>query len=366
MILEAGSTIGKVRLERKLGEGANGIVWKGRHTTLGIDVAVKVLLIDRAQRSDDVYQERFRREAQIAARLSHPCIVRVIDFGDHEGLPYLVMDFVDGFTLNDYLERRGGALEEKTVLKVVVAVASALHVAHEAGIVHRDLKPANILLDKRGQLKLADLGLARDDNSAQLTRDKLTVGTPAYMAPEALTPGAKTDHRVDLYALGVIAYRMAFGRRPFDGSLQQIIAGHLTGKVNFALPTQCRPEIVALIRRLMTYNQNERTQTAAEVVRDAKALLHQEGGVSSLSQASGSGASGERSPTGVGGQSQSLGRSVEFKSVVNFLERRFSEHTTERGGGTITHSTARERFLVWCTLAAVVVIACVGYWKFGS
>lgn len=361
MMLETGQMIGKVQLEKKLGEGANGVVWKGKHTTLGIDVAVKVLLVDRSQRSDSVYQERFRREAQIAARLSHPCIVRVIDFGDHEGIPYLVMDFVDGFTLNDYLERRGGALEEKTVLKVLVAVASALNVAHEAGIVHRDLKPANVLLDRRGQLKLADLGLARDDNSVHLTRDKLTVGTPAYMAPEALTPSAKTDHRIDLYALGVIGYRMAFGRRPYDGTLQQIIAGHLSGKVSFSLPTQCRSEVVNMIRKLMAHDPKDRYQTAADVIRDAKGSLHVES-VSSVSQASGSGGSGERSPSG----SQSISRSVEFSSVVNFLEQRFVEHTSERGGGKIVHSTARERFLVWCTLVVVVLLAFVGYWRFGT
>lgn len=366
MDFQPGQMIGKIRLDKKLGEGAAGVVFRGHHSTLGIDVAVKLLNLDRAQRNDPVYRERFKREAQIAARLSHPCIVRVIDFGEHEDTMYLVMDLVDGFSLSDYLERRQGPLEEKTVLKVLVAVASGLGVAHDAGITHRDLKPANILLDRKGQLKLADLGLARDDHADGLTRDRVTVGTPAYMAPEALTPSAKTDHRVDLYALGVIGYRMAFGERPYDGTIQQIIAGHIGGQAKWDRPTNCRPEVIDLIKKLMSHDADARHAKAADLIRDARSLLN-ETPSGSTSAAGSSPRVGERKPTEgeVSGSNPSVSRTVEFLSLVNYLEDRFAEKTSIRGGGQILHSTRHERILVWCMLVAVVGMACAGYLLFG-
>jgi serine/threonine-protein kinase len=265
--------IGNVRLEGILGEGAVGAVYRGHHTTLGIDVAVKILKLERHQVNDTYYYERFRREAQITAKLTHPNLVKVRDFGQHNSLPYIVMEYVDGCAMDEYLRQRKGPLPEATILKVLMSVASALSVAHAAGIIHRDLKPANILISQKGQLKVADLGLARAQDMPALTMEQMMVGSPGYMSPERLVAGGDVDHRSDIYALGVIGYQLVFGTMPYNGDIVQVIHGHMSGRASFDLPTHCRPETVQLIKKMMAYDQNHRHQSAEEVVEHVRALI---------------------------------------------------------------------------------------------
>ena len=195
---------------------------------------------------DQRYRERFLREARLTARLEHPGIVRVIDCGEEHGHLFLVMDFVDGFALGTYLERRQEPLTESTVLKILIAVANALQAAHQASIIHRDLKPANLLLNRKGQLKLADLGLARESGMIGLTQERVRVGSPAYMSPEALTPGLEVDARSDLYALGVIAYLLVFGQLPYTGTIEQVCQGHLAGNARWDRSTSAARRRCAL------------------------------------------------------------------------------------------------------------------------
>lgn len=339
-----GDTVGNLRLEGLLGEGAVGVVYRAHHLALGIDVAVKILKRE-GHRHDPRWVERFRREAQVLARLDHPGVVRVLDVGDRDGEHWLVMELVDGFSLDQWLRRRQEPIDDKTVLRVIAAVASALSAAHDAGIIHRDLKPANLLLSRKGHLKVADLGLARDDAAAALTREKVAVGSPSYMSPEALTPGTPLDHRSDLYALGVIGYQLVFGRLPYTGTMSQVVHGHLAGRARFDLATTCKASTVALVRKLMAHDPADRPASALAALAEARRLL---GGTGPVRR------EGQAARTEQQGSSELLG-------LVRVIERGLAANTSERGGERIVHTTARERLLVWLLLGGVLTAAIAGF-----
>lgn len=199
------------QIESFLGRGGMGAVYKGRQTALDRPVAIKLLPAEVA--ADGSFIARFQREARTLARLQHPGIVAVYDFGQTgEGHLYFVMEFVDGTDLHRVL--RGPGLSEEQSLEIVSQVCDALQYAHSQGVVHRDIKPANVLLTGDGRAKLADFGLARPlhEESAALTLSNVVMGTPDYIAPEQLYGAA--DHRADLFSLGVMLYEMLTGRPP--------------------------------------------------------------------------------------------------------------------------------------------------------
>jgi tRNA A-37 threonylcarbamoyl transferase component Bud32 len=198
-----------------VGHGSMGAVYKARQGRLDRVVALKILPPDRVR--DPSFEERFTREARTLARLSHPHIVGVHDFGEADGLYYLVMEYVDGASLREVLHT--GKLTPREALELVPQICSALQFAHEAGVVHRDVKPENILLDHSGNVKIADFGLAKllDPGRADgvsLTVSGAIVGTPAYMAPEQIERPLEVDHRADIYAVGVVLYEMLTGELP--------------------------------------------------------------------------------------------------------------------------------------------------------
>ena len=196
-----------------IGPGGMGTVYKARHRELDRAVAVKVLHADL--QDDASFTERFVREAQTLARLDHPNIVRVYDFGHREGVYYLVMEFVDGATLRQAIAAGGMAPTE--ALSLVPRICEALQYAHDQGVVHRDIKPENILLDHSGAVKIADFGLAKLTGTSfgpPLTQTAQVMGTPHYMAPEQIEKPDKVDRRADIYALGVVFYEMLTGELP--------------------------------------------------------------------------------------------------------------------------------------------------------
>jgi serine/threonine protein kinase len=192
-----------------LGRGGMGIVYKARQKALDRIVAIKILAGEC--QNDPGFSERFEKEAKLLARLNHPNIVTVHDFGESDGLYYIVMEFVDGVNLRDLL--RDGHLEPKQALGIIPPVCEALQFAHDKGIVHRDIKPENLLLDREGRIKIADFGIA-----AMVGATGETSGTPPYMAPEQGGANTDVDHRVDIYALGAVLYEALTGERP-DGPL---------------------------------------------------------------------------------------------------------------------------------------------------
>ncbi len=196
-----------------LGRGGMGAVYKARQPRLDRMVALKILASDK--KGDAQFAERFEREARTLALLHHPNIVAIYEFGEAQGNFYLLMEFVDGLTLRQLLQTRKLSPEEALV--IVPKICEALQYAHQQGIVHRDIKPENILLDKQGQVKIADFGIAKivgQEAQTGLTQDQQVIGTPHYMAPEQVERPKTVDHRADIYSLGVVLYEMLTNELP--------------------------------------------------------------------------------------------------------------------------------------------------------
>src|ERR1043165_2699646 len=197
-----------------LGKGGMGAVYKARQKGLDRLVAVKILPPETG--GDPAFAERFTREARALARLNHPNIVSVYDFGHAGGQYYFIMEFVDGVNLRQTL--RAGKLTSKDTLGIVQQVCDALQFAHDEGIVHRDIKPENILLDKKGRVKIADFGLVKlmrhDKDEHHLTATHQVMGTLRYMAPEQVEGNREVDHRADIFSLGVVFYELLTGELP--------------------------------------------------------------------------------------------------------------------------------------------------------
>jgi serine/threonine-protein kinase len=216
-------SIGRYRVEELLGTGAMGEVYRAHDPAIDRMVAIKVVRPELvAGASGAQLLERFRREARAAGRRFHPNIVAIWDFGDDNGMPFLVMELVEGRSL-DQVIKSSGSLEPRRSVAVITQVLSALGFAHENGIVHRDIKPSNIMVLPDDRVKVADFGIARIEAS-EFTIVGDLLGTPAYMAPEQLS-GSPIDHRTDLFAAGVILFEMLTGVKPFRGkSITEIMS----------------------------------------------------------------------------------------------------------------------------------------------
>jgi eukaryotic-like serine/threonine-protein kinase len=265
-------TLGKYTLGALLGQGGMGAVYRSHHPLLNRPIAIKVMLANIA--ADPQAHQRFLREAQVVAVLSHPNIVNIFDVDVQDGQPYIVMDFAPGGSLAARLQAGPITLEE--TLRLAIPLADALAYAHSQGLIHRDLKPANVLLRPDGSPVLADFGLARPiigNSAAQITATGAVIGTLAYMAPEQFS-AQPADARSDLYAFGVMLYEMLTGRVPFEGDSAQIMYGHLQQppppprQLNPALPDP----IERLILQLLEKNPDLRPHSAAELAAELRAL----------------------------------------------------------------------------------------------
>ena len=206
-------TLGNYDLTDKLGEGSMGTVYKASHWTTRDVVAIKVMPANIARKP--MLLKRFEQEFRIASRVEHPNVVRVLEYNGRLPEPYLVMEFVDGVSLGDRLERER-RLPEAEAIGLIVQVAEGLHHAHQLGLLHRDVKPDNILITAVGVAKLTDLGLAKElDAAAELTRTGTGLGTPNFMAPEQFRDAKNADVRCDLYSLAATLYQMVCGELPF-------------------------------------------------------------------------------------------------------------------------------------------------------
>lgn len=238
LVPEVGEMIGPYRLERQIGRGGQGVVYLAQDGRLKRTVAIKILTSSLCVSEDQL--RRFRREAEVASRLSHPGICPVFEMDVHEGIPYMVMPLVSGEPLSSYLARRrdvlgkGEFLDVMQVVSLVEELARALHHAHQLGVVHRDIKPVNIMVDEAGgRPVIMDFGVARDmlDQLPTLTVTGELLGTVPYMSPEQLEAGKRAiDHRTDVYSLGVVLYECLTFRLPFEAPTQQGIVGAILHK----------------------------------------------------------------------------------------------------------------------------------------
>ena len=256
--------VGKYELRRQLGRGAMGVVFEGFDTVIERAVALKMLRTEvfPPEQLPEV-RTRFKREAHSAGRLSHPNIVTIYDYGEHEGAPYIVMDLMKGEELSRSLEA-GQRMGLPQVVRAMEQLLAALSYAHEAGIVHRDLKPSNMFFLKDGTLKVVDFGLARVESS-DLTETGAVLGTPAYMSPEQFL-GLPVDARSDLFSAGVILYQMLTGDRPFTGSPTTIMQKVLRQEP--IEPSALNPTLSHawddLVRRALAKKPDDRIQSARQ------------------------------------------------------------------------------------------------------
>jgi serine/threonine protein kinase len=253
--------IGKYEVVAKIGQGAMGEVYKARDPALGRFVAVKTI----SQRLDanDLMRQRFQREAQAAAQLSHPNIITVFEFGEEAGTSYIAMELLEGVDLKEVIERRTlQRLEEK--LPVLEQISDGLAFAHSKGLVHRDLKPGNIHILPNGQVKIMDFGLAR--RSTDASRTAVVMGTPYYMAPEQ-AQGGRASTRSDIFSLGAVAYELLAGRRPFGGDSVPAVLYNVVHTEPEPL-AKWLPELPALatvVEKALAKDPGERFENAGEM-----------------------------------------------------------------------------------------------------
>ncbi|MEU1940823.1 serine/threonine-protein kinase [Streptomyces coeruleorubidus] len=234
----------RYQLEEPLGRGAMGEVWRATDQTLNRPVAVKLLHPDQQEQVTATDAERFRLEAQIAARLNHPHLVGVYDFGSHHGRLYLVMELVDGWSLAQERSMRG-TLAPQDAAEIAAQTAAGLAAVHRQGVIHRDIKPANVMLTADRTVKITDFGIARftDDAASTMTATGKIVGSAAYLAPERAL-GRPAEPASDVYSLGCVLYELLTGRPPFTGATSLAVVQQHVNATPIP-PHQLRPEIPA-------------------------------------------------------------------------------------------------------------------------
>src|SRR5207302_8666121 len=251
----------QLEMLRLIGQGGMGAVYQARQPKLDRLVAVKILPPEVAR--DPGFTERFSREARSLARLNHPNIITIFDFGKTDGLYYFTMEYVDGKNARELLE--AGELLPPLALKIIPQVCDALQYAHDEGFVHRDIKPENILLDKKGRVKIADFGLARliglTPTYLTLTGSQQVMGTLYYMAPEQMKRSHSVDHRADLYSLGVVFYEMLTGELPVGRFAPPSHKARVDGRLD------------SIVLRALSREPEHRYQDAAELKKDVEGIV---------------------------------------------------------------------------------------------
>jgi len=256
---------GKYRIYDEVGAGGFATVYLGRNLETNEIVAIKILSQQFTREAR--YVERFRREAALAERLKHPNIVRILDHGIENGMHFLVMEYVEGLTLDRIIERKGQLSVEQTVA-YAEQICAGLDAAYRAGVVHRDIKPANIMITPEGTVKIMDFGIARMESMAGLTQSGMFMGTPRYISPE-MARGAGADIRSDLYAVGLLMYEMLTGSPPFDAENPWAV---LRQQIESEAPPvrKIRPDVPqwleAIISRAIAKDPNRRFQTPGEML----------------------------------------------------------------------------------------------------
>ena len=276
-----GRTLGEFQIVRLLGRGGMGQVFLAEQRSLKRKVALKILRPDLAANQTSL--QRFQKEAQAVARITHANIVQIYAINEQDGVHYMALEYVEGRNLRDYLNRKGPP-ELPAALNIMKQIGAALQRAGEHGFVHRDIKPENILITRKGEVKVADFGLSRcfaEDQPAQnVTQSGVAMGTPLYMSPEQVQ-GKPLDQRSDIYSFGVTAYHMLSGQPPFRGnSAFDVALQHVQSEPPplVSLRPDLPPELCALVHKMMAKNPEERFQSARDIVREVNRVREGLGG----------------------------------------------------------------------------------------
>ncbi len=279
--LAAGTVVSHYKIIDKIGAGGMGEVYLAEDTELNRKVALKFLPPHLCQ--DEDFRARFKREAQAAAKLSHPNIVTIYEVSEYKGRPFFAMEHIVGRSLRDLVKEKELGLGR--VVDLAIQMSDGLQEAHEAGIAHRDIKPSNIIVDRKGHAKLLDFGLAAVMGADKLTKTGSTLGTVGYMSPEQAR-GQKMDHRSDLFSLGVVIYEMVTGRRPFKGEDEASTLHAVTHDTPQPLARYCSDptdDLQRVVSKLLEKDSGLRYQSAAGLISDLRKLKKDsESGVSTV------------------------------------------------------------------------------------
>ena len=267
---QKGTRLGsRYELTGRIAVGGMGEVWRGKDTVLDREVAAKIM--KEEYRTEPGFLARFKSEARSMGSVSHPGIAAVYDYGEEDGAPYLVMEYVPGEALSTILERNGG-LPEGDALEIVAQAAEALNAAHNAGVVHRDIKPGNLLITPDFKVKITDFGIARVADQAPLTKTGQVMGTAQYLAPEQAT-GKGSRPQSDLYSLGVILYEALAGVRPFTGESQVEIAIAQVNRKHPPLPQSVSEPVRRLVDATLSKKPEGRPESGKALATAARALI---------------------------------------------------------------------------------------------
>jgi len=273
IVLTKGTMVSHYRIIQKIGAGGMGEVYLAEDTKLKRQVALKFLSPHLWQ--DEDCRARFKREAQAAAKLSHPNIITVFEVSEFQGRPFFAMEHVEGRSLREFSADKDLSIEQ--ILELGIQICEGLNDAHEKGVTHRDIKPSNILIDSHGRAKIVDFGLASVVGSDQLTKTGSTLGTIGYMSPEQVR-GEAVDHRTDLFSLGTVLYELIIARRPFqrdsDAATLHAIT-HETPEPLSRYRTHVPSELESIVRRALEKDREKRFQSANEVLQQLEELRGQ-------------------------------------------------------------------------------------------
>ena len=276
--VDALKSLGRYQIRGVLGKGAMGLVYDGLDPNLSRRVAIKTILTSKLDKETArLYSMRFEREVRAVARLNHPNIVQVYDFGAEGDLAYIVMEFIQGKELQDYFEKNE-RFDVKTIFRLMNELLDALHFAHEAGIIHRDIKPGNVMVDAGGHAKLTDFGVARvtdpDGPQGEATRVGAMVGTPSYMSPEQIQ-GQTLDRRTDIFSAGIIFYQFLTGKKPFEAANQWGLQAKIIQEdpVWPSSLVQVPPEFDRIVARALAKDVEQRYQSARSFADSLKRIL---------------------------------------------------------------------------------------------
>jgi len=266
------------QLMEKIGQGSMGTVFKAKQLSMDRTVAIKVLHPKLA--ADKKFLARFQREAHLAAKFNSNHVIQAIDVGNTANIHYFVMEYVEGKTIKDELEK-GKIYQEAEAIDIVLQIARALQVAHRRKLIHRDIKPANIVLTKDGTAKLADLGMARaTEDEAHVKSEKgLTIGTPHYMAPEQIRGRGDVDSRADIYSLGATFFHIVTGRAPFPyPTVDEVLRAHL--KEELTPPDHINTKLSAglgqVVEFMMAKSRKKRYPSPDELILDLECIQRDE------------------------------------------------------------------------------------------
>ncbi|HEY0666504.1 MAG TPA: serine/threonine-protein kinase [Gallionella sp.] len=267
--------LGRYRIQSELGRGAMGVVYKAHDPVLDRTVALKTISLGDEEEDRAEYQARFFQEAKAAARLNHPALITIYDFGEENELDYMAMELLDG---KELAERMGNEpIPIREAVAIAEQVAEGLAFAHDSGVIHRDIKPGNIMLLPRGRIKIMDFGIARLKASDIKTQLGTRLGTPKYMSPEQIG-GSKLDHRTDIFSLGIVLYEMLTGLKLFKGdTLTQVM--HNVSSFEPPPPSRINSEVSPLldlvVKRAMEKKPSARYASAWEMVEDLRHCLQE-------------------------------------------------------------------------------------------